>query len=141
MARLETFVGTWKIKSWTPANDDPKQPELPADGFGPMSDLVVIESGAEACGLSWLNGHGLPCSMQLPFSAGGLQGEHLVVDFAGGEIRCATVTVLQTVADDGSLELTGTLIRESVDPKVTGNGGTFIAEAPPITPGDGEPTS
>lgn len=139
MARLETYVGTWTIKSWTLANLDPNSSGLPPNGFGAGSELVISEGGAEWCSLSWWNGHDKPCRMHLPFIAGRLQGDDVPVDFAGGEVRCASVTIQQGLGDQDELELTGTLYLEP-EGGSTGNAGTFVAQATGGPP-DGEPRS
>jgi len=133
MASIEKFATPygWKIKEWNGGAS------FPATGFVQDGVLLIGIAHQETptCNLAWLDGNGKMCSItDLPFSDGGLKSSGLgPVHFGGPNSSIESVV---SITLDASGVLTGTLDTT----EVTGNTGTFTAEANPGPPAEsGEP--
>jgi hypothetical protein len=115
--------GFWKIRKWsTSINDpDPTAPKFPDNGFMEEGDLIIMSAG-DGVNLFWPNQDHMPCCIHYPVVPGS------PAHFAGDNILCESV---EPSFNEDTRELTVILTAGSKEGGVTGNTGTFVAQAVP----------
>lgn len=139
MDTTNTFItnGWWEIKCWTPNNNlDEHGPKFPHDGGADGRTMITVKDKTGTGGnVFWADENHMPCCVRFPVDPGSL------VTFAGVNIPIETGSLTPDPADPKRIIIT--LIS---GPKgMTGNTGTFIAQAipdpgqPPYKPGHERP--
>jgi hypothetical protein len=139
MAKIEDFTRQWYRVKWTPGLE--KGP-IPSHAFKNDGTLLINIpttplGGTPACDISWTDANGNPCAIEvLPFheSKGMLQADEIEVHFrsSNGSKKPVRLAVALRIEN-------GQLMGKLGPPGAQdANTGTFIADANPPRPGEGE---
>ena len=120
--------GFWKIREWWTDVSDSTAPKFPDNGFVKEGDLIIVRAG-NGVNLFWPNQDHMPCCVHYPVVSGA------PAHFAGNNIPCESAN---PDFNEDTQELTVVLTASSKEGGVTGNTGTFVAQAvPPPAGGPG----